>query len=162
MKSLKSRIVTVFVAVAAIGTLGAAATMIAAASAPSTASARVDLNPPSAQPSSPGSSSLCSEVCSGGGYGTSSVPTQTQQSQLRSYQQAIRESFGPTPGGLAGPAIRAHSASAPSVPPTTASSQQGFQWSDAGIGAAGMFLLLTAPAATAVVARRRHHRATTG
>lgn len=142
----------------------AAVTLIAAASAPSTAFARFDLNAPPAHPSSPVSSTLCSEVCSAGGYGTSSVPkpkhTQ-QQLQLQSYQQAITKSFGPTPGGLAGPAIRAHSASALSIHPTAASSQQGFQWGDAGIGAAGMFLVLSAGAATAVVGRRRHHRATT-
>ncbi len=140
----------------------AAVTVIAAASAPSTTFARFDLNPPPAHPSSPVSSTLCSEVCSAGGYGTSSLPKpkHTQQSQLQSYQQAITKSFGPTPGGLAGPAIRAHSASALSIHPPAASSQQGFQWGDAGIGAAGMFLVLSAGAATAVVGRRRH-RATT-
>lgn len=141
----------------------AAAVVIATASAPSTAFARFDLNPPPAQPNSPVSSTPCSEVCSAGGYGTSSVPnaTQTQRSQVLRYQQAITKSLGPTPGGLDGRAIRANSASVLSVHPTAASSQQGFQWGDAGIGAAGMFLLVSAGAATAVVGHRRHHRATT-
>jgi hypothetical protein len=43
---------------------------------------------------------------------------------------------------------------------TAASSQGGFQWGDAGIGAAGTFLLLSAGAAAAMLTLRRHHRTT--
>ena len=43
---------------------------------------------------------------------------------------------------------------------TAASSQGGFQWGDAGIGAAGTLLLLSAGAAAAMLTLRRHHRST--
>jgi hypothetical protein len=43
----------------------------------------------------------------------------------------------------------------------TATSQDGFQWDDAGLGAAGMLLLLSAGGAAMIVGRRPHHRATT-
>ena len=43
----------------------------------------------------------------------------------------------------------------------TATSQGGFQWDDAGLGAAGMLLLLSAGGAATVVGRRPHHHATT-
>jgi hypothetical protein len=43
----------------------------------------------------------------------------------------------------------------------TATSQDGFQWDDAGLGAAGMLLLLSAGGAAMTVGRRPHHRATT-
>ncbi len=36
-----------------------------------------------------------------------------------------------------------------------------FQWGDAAIGAAGMFLLLTAASVATIASRRWHHRATT-
>jgi hypothetical protein len=44
----------------------------------------------------------------------------------------------------------------------TATSPQGFQWSDAGIGAAGMVVLLGAGAGVATVMRRRTHRPVVG
>ena len=43
----------------------------------------------------------------------------------------------------------------------TATSQGGFQWDDAGLGAAGMLLLLSAGGVATVVGRRPHHRVTT-
>ena len=45
--------------------------------------------------------------------------------------------------------------------PTAAASPDGFQWGDAGIGAAGMLLLLTAGGVAMTAGRRQHRRATT-
>lgn len=45
-----------------------------------------------------------------------------------------------------------------SVPRATASSPQGFQWDDAGIGALGMLALASVGSAVAVVVRRRAHQ----
>lgn len=56
----------------------------------------------------------------------------------------------PAPSGASVPV------QAPSVARATASSPQGFQWGDAGIGAAGMIVLLgTGAAASGTVRRRR-------
>lgn len=119
-------------------TLSAAA-LIAALAAPSTASAA---------------------LIGGGGSGPSSSG---QLAQLQSYQQAVAKSFGPTPGGLAGPTVRAHTAAISSVRPTAASSPEGFQWDDAGIGAGGAVLLLSVGAGAAgAMRRRRVHRTAIG
>ena len=45
---------------------------------------------------------------------------------------------------------------------TTATSQQPFQWGDAGIGAGAILLLLGAGGGAAVATRRQRHRATAG
>ncbi|MFZ0376851.1 MAG: hypothetical protein WCD11_22230 [Solirubrobacteraceae bacterium] len=51
----------------------------------------------------------------------------------------------------------------PSVPRATASSSEGFQWGDAGVGAAGVIVLLGAGAGAAGVLRqRRVHRPIAG
>jgi hypothetical protein len=89
----------------------AAGVVIAAASAPSAAYARFNLNPPVA-------------------------PAATHPAR---------------------PAVR------PSTPRATASASQGFQWDDAGIGAAGIVVLIgTGTGAAAVIARRHEHQTTTG
>lgn len=107
-----------------------AAAVITAASAPSTAYGRVDLNPTQPQ---------------------QAPPTQSQQAQLQSYRQAIANQLAPN-GTLAGP-VQAQSAG-----PTGASSQR-FQWDDAGIGAAAMLVLLGVGAGSAVaISRRRAHQ----
>jgi hypothetical protein len=101
--------------------------VIAAASVPSTAFARYDLG-----------------------------PSPSQQAQLESHQRAIAKSLGATPGGLAGPVLQTKSASVPSVRATGTSSQDGFQWDDAGIGAAGMLVLVGVSAGPAgLIIRRR-------
>jgi hypothetical protein len=64
---------------------------------------------------------------------------------------------GPTP--TASPAI----VSGQSIQQTGAGAQSGFQWGDAGIGAAGTVVLLGAAAAGSGLARRRRaHRAVVG
>lgn len=105
--------------------------VIAAASAPSSAIARVDY-----------------------------TPTQPQQSQLKSYQQAVARSVGPTDGSLAGPA---RPSGGRSVRATGASPQEGFQWYDAGLGAAGMLVLLgTGGSSALLISRRRAHQTRIG
>jgi hypothetical protein len=76
----------------------------------------------------------CSEVCSGAGYGTS---------------RPIASSVHRVGAGRAG----GQSTNAPA-----ASSHQAFQWDDAGIGAAGMLVLLSAMLVAMSTVRRRHHR----
>lgn len=84
------------------------------------------------------------------------TPPQSRQSQLESLQQAVTRSFGPTSGSLAGP-VEAHGDD--SVRATGTSPQQGFQWDDAGLGAAGMLVLLGAGASSAaLISRRRAHQ----
>jgi hypothetical protein len=57
----------------------------------------------------------------------------------------------------------AHVASAPTRAQASSSAQPGFQWGDAGIGAAGAIVLLGAGAGTAnAVRRRRVHQVVTG
>jgi len=84
------------------------AVVIAAASAPSAAYARFDLNPPVA-------------------------PAAAQPAR---------------PAGT------------PSAPRAEASSSQGFRWDDAGIGAAGIVVLIGGGAGAAAVIARRHERQT--
>ena len=63
------------------------------------------------------------------------------------------------------PPASASEASAPlvSAPSVTTTSQSGFQWGDAGIGAAGTVLLLGGGASAAgAMRRRRAHRPVTG
>jgi hypothetical protein len=51
----------------------------------------------------------------------------------------------------------------PSTPRATASASQGFQWDDAGIGAAGIVVLIgTGAGAAAVIGRRHEHETTVG
>jgi hypothetical protein len=88
----------------------AGAVVIAATSAPSAASARLNLDPPVA-------------------------PAATQHAR---------------------PAVT------PSAPRAEAASSQGFRWDDAGIGAAGIVVLIGTGAAAAVVARRHERQTTAG
>jgi len=75
------------------------------------------------------------------------------------YLRAVEKQFGSTPGGLAGPVPQAQSPARH----TAASSSGGFQWGPAGVGAAGLVVLLGAEAAAASAMRRRRvHRAMTG
>ncbi|MFZ0378695.1 MAG: hypothetical protein WCD11_24625 [Solirubrobacteraceae bacterium] len=122
-------------------TLSAAA-VIAALSAPATSSAMINGDPgapTAAQRQSQGEPSW-------------------QQIELQAYQRSVEKSFGATPGGLAGPVVRGHTADATSVRPARVSSQGGFQWDDAGIGAAGILALLGlgAGSVTAITRRRTH------
>lgn len=52
---------------------------------------------------------------------------------------------------------QAQSAIVPSVQRTTASSPQGFQWDDAGIGAAGVLVLLGLGSGATIARRHRVH-----
>lgn len=115
-----------------------------AAGFPSLAEARVDLNP------LPAPTSSAAQV----------VVTASQQRRLDQLDKNVRQWF----------AVHGHFASALSSVPATSSSvpapatsQRGFQWGDAGIGAAGIVVLLGAGAtATGAMRRRRAHRAVTG
>lgn len=82
--------------------------------------------------------------------------SQAQLAQLGSYEQAVMKQLGPTPGGLAGPVVPEQAASVRAVASTWAPARGGFHWDDAGIGAAGMLVLLGIGAGSAgVVTRRR-------
>lgn len=64
-----------------------------------------------------------------------------------------------------GPATSGHAQAliVPSVPRATASASEGFRWGDAGVGAAGVVVLLGAAAGAAGVLRqRRAHRPIAG
>jgi hypothetical protein len=131
-------------------TLSAAA-VIAALTAPSTAAARPIPDPPYAATGQAGTQHAVRS-------GPAVWPDRAQQTRAQSHQQAVTKPFGPT-GGLAGPAVRAHAADVNSVRPISVSSQGGFQWDDAGIGAAGILALLGlgAGSVTAITRRRTHH-----
>ena len=115
-----------------------AATVIAAASAPASASAM---------------------LIGGEGPEVAAAPpvyvneTPFQQTQLAAIQRAVTKQFGNTSGGLAGPVAKTSGS-------TGQAATSGFQWDDAGIGAAGMLGLLGAAGATTVLARRRRDRHT--
>ena len=124
-----------------------AAVVIAAASAPSAASARVDPGPGPAPASS-----------------VSVTPAQPRQAQPRQAQprqahlsaqwQTVANRFRSAPAGLAGPPAAADIAVRPAV-------TAGFQWDDAGVGAAAMLGILGAAVAGATLTRRRHgHQST--
>jgi hypothetical protein len=72
--------------------------------------------------------------------------------QLDSLQASVAHRFA-SEGGWASTASRASAAAA--VHPAAPSSQAGFQWGDAGIGAAGALALVGLGAGAAVVIRRR-------
>jgi hypothetical protein len=126
-------------------TLSAVA-LIAALSAPSTASAMINRDPggapaPSRQP----------------------APPPPYPPAIAQYQQAIAKSLEPTAGGLAGLTAPARTAPNNSVRRTSASSPEGFRWDDAGIGAAGALALIGIGSGAAGAARRRRvHQAITG
>ena len=112
----------------------AAATVVLAAIAPSVASAAVDLN------SAPSF--------------TSGPPISSQQHRLDQLQGKVQHLFA-SEGGWP--------TAASSFQPAGHSAQEGFQWADAGIGAAGTAMLLGAGVAASGAARRRRtHRAAIG
>jgi hypothetical protein len=86
--------------------------------------------------------------------------TPAQRQQLEAYQQAVTKSFGPTPGGLAGPVMPLGSVSRHAAG-RAASSQRSFHWDDAGIGAGIMSVLFGAGASTVAVVMRRGDQAAT-
>jgi hypothetical protein len=148
-------------------TLSAVA-VIAAVSSPAAAYARIEGGP------NPLSRSSTRATTRPGTSSTASL-RQLEQAQLGSYRQAVAKLIANTPGGLSGPvaassssvsqnrsssaaSVRSTHPSASSVSSAGSSSQEGFQWGDAGIGAAGMLLLVSAGAAT--VSRRRSSHAT--
>ena len=118
-----------------------AAVVIAAASAPSNAFARVDLEPSQAPARS-----------------AAVHTTQTPAGQALGVPsgRSLSGAFESTPGGLAGPIAHPQSAARHAA----ASSSSTFQWDDAGIGAAGMLALLGAAGASSVLARRRRKHET--
>jgi hypothetical protein len=72
-----------------------------------------------------------------------------------------RFNLNPSPGASVSKPVQV--ASAPARPQPRARTQSGFQWGDAGIGAAGILVLLSVGAAGAsAVRRRRVHRVITG
>jgi hypothetical protein len=114
-----------------------AAVVIAAASAPSAASARVDPGPSAAPASS-----------------VSVAPAQPRQAQpgqahLSAQWQTVANRFRSAPAGVAGPRAVADIAVRPAV-------TAGFHWDDAGVGAAAMLGILAAAVACAALTRRRH------
>jgi hypothetical protein len=104
------------------------AALVAAVGAPSTAYAMYAEDPPLAT-------------------GSVTSLTHGQQAQLEAYQRAVAKRFSAGPGGLAGPTVRVQNSGASSSP--------GFQWDDAGIGAAAMLGLLGAGMGAGAVTRSR-------
>ncbi len=134
--------------------------VIAVAAAPSAAYAGVELNPlPTAttQPvTSPGIApavNSCSAVCSGAGSGAASG---------ESWQQIQRDAGAAIciPRGVCVSPADLHTQNVGDIPvrPAAAAPQQVFGWGDAGIGAAGMLLLLAGGAAVAITTRGKRTR----
>jgi hypothetical protein len=100
--------------------------------------------PASAKSSPRAATGPCSEVCSDNGYGTMNRPAAT-----------------PTITGSRSDAISGGGYDIPRVPPTVVrfvSGNSGFDWVDAGIGAAAMLgFMLAAIGATLLLAHRRTH-----
>jgi hypothetical protein len=137
--------------------------IITAATAPSAASARFDLNP------SPRGVAIgqtqASRAASVQASPDESVLGQARAPSTTSSAHSVRVGSvahcPPRAGRCVSPAsVQADATSVHSALPTTAASQEGFLWSDAGIGAAGMFLLLSSGGAVAIAGRRSRHRAT--
>jgi hypothetical protein len=142
-----------------------AAAAIAAASAPSAAYARFDVNPPPAgagsgqtqSPTGPSVQPNPDESVLGHAHAPSAA------SPGHNARVASAVNCPPRAGRCISPAsVPAHTTSVHSARPTVAASPEGFQWGDAGIGAAGMFLVLSAGGAAAIVGRRQRHSTATG
>jgi hypothetical protein len=103
--------------------------------------------PTASASSAPAATGPCSEVCSGGGYGTVNRPTTT-----------------PTSTGPRSEVAGSGGYDAARVPPTViriVSGNSGFDWVDAGIGAAATLgLVLAATGGTLLLAHRRTHSRT--
>ena len=108
-----------------------AAVVIVAASAPSSANARVDPGPSQAPVSS-----------------ASVNPALHRQADLSTQWQTVANRLRSAPAGVAGPSAPVHIALRPAA---TAA----FGWDDAGIGAAAMLGILGAAVACAALTRRR-------
>ena len=111
--------------------------------------AKFDLNPVviAAHPGSPPSTSVCSEVCSGGGYGpvTQAVATPTKTGAALPHDPRPR-SVALASGGYGGANTIASRGFTSSRTPNTAVVRvalpsSGFHWGDAWIGAGGAFAL---------------------
>ena len=150
---------------------------IARAAALTLALAAIAASPASATPP-PASLGLCSEVCSGGGYGPgpsqpAATPTSTQAPSKIANTGPCSEACS---GGGYGPTVSRPAATPTStgpgsdvsstngydfarVPPTVVRlipGDSGFDWSDAGIGAgAALGLMLAAIGGTLLLAHRR-------
>jgi hypothetical protein len=162
-----------------------AALVLALAAIAAPASARVfDLNaqgsivPPSASstplrthPSASPTVDPCSEVCAGRYGSPRGISWQQDEKVAALASPRPRRTAPSAPGPIAAvspcPRVgrcvsptsgRAHDASVDSVRLTSASSQ-GFRWDDAGIGAAGMLVLLSAGGMAAIVSRRGSNHA---
>jgi hypothetical protein len=102
---------------------------------------------PASASSPPATARPCSEVCSGGGYGTVNRPAAT-----------------PTSTGPRSEVASSGGYDIARVPPTVVrivSPNSGFDWADAGIGAAATLgLTLAAIGGTLLVAHRRAHART--
>jgi hypothetical protein len=85
----------------------------------------------------------------GGGVATAQVPVTGPQHGLGQLQSDVQQWFA-THGRFPSPS---------SSPTATATPAEGFQWGDAGIGAAGAVVLLGAAAAGSTVTRRRRRPA---
>ena len=137
-----------------------AVAVIVGASAPSAAYARFDLNPPPAATVSGQTQTTNSPL----------VLAQSAETLRRDANLGPRENANPITAAAAIKKQAQQIAAAKAASPATAALRSqanagetlmtSFQWGDAAIGAAGMFLLLTA-ASVATIASRRHHRATT-
>jgi hypothetical protein len=114
------------------------AAVIAAASAPSSAYAMVIAQ---AGPMSPRAASATTN------------PTAPEQTQLGDYQRAVAKRLEGTPGGASGPVVQTRSTERQAG----ISASNGFQWGDAGIGAAGVVVLIVIGFGGGAVIRRRVH-----
>jgi hypothetical protein len=83
---------------------------------------------------------------SGASVAPSAIEPSAQQQQLDQLQRNVQQLFAAEGGWHL---------SAPSTPASTVASPQGFQWGDAGIGAAGATVLLGAGALGVGMTRRR-------
>jgi hypothetical protein len=144
------------------GTATIALTLALALGVPATAAAQLPDNP-----SSPVSTSPCSEVCSGGGYsgnGNTTLPAYSLPTSLNGGGDPGLCSEVCSGGGY-GSVSRPprtpddHTASIPPAAVRDVNFSGGFNWGDAGIGAGGMLALTIIGLGGALtLTRRRNHR----
>lgn len=130
-----------------------AVAVIVAASAPSAAYARFDLNPPRAATESGQTQTAISPLV---------LSAQSAETLRRDANLGPRENANPITAAAAikEQAEQIAAAKAAPRPQTDTTVGPPFQWSDAAIGAAGMFLILTTASVAIIASRRWHHRAT--
>ena len=138
-----------------------AVAVIVGASAPSAAYARFDLNPPPAATVSGQTQTANSPLV---------LSAQSAETLRRDANLGPHENANPITAAAAIKKQAEQIAAAKAASPATDTRSQAnagetlmtsFQWGDAAIGAAGMFLLLTAASVATIASRRWHHRATT-